>query len=206
MSHHVVNHPLVRVRVSVLRDRDTGLELFRRTLRELSTLVAYEALRDLEESPRTVETPLMPCPGASLKRPVIIMPILRAGLGMAEAVSEILPEAPIGHIGMFRNEKTLEPQEYLLRLPPNVEDAEVLVVDPMLATGNSAVAALHRLKKAGAKRVRLICLVGCPEGVKRCAEAHPDVPVFLAALDDGLNERGYILPGLGDAGDRYYGT
>jgi len=206
MNYHVVDHPLVRVRVSVLRDRDTGLELFRRTLRELSALVVYEALRDLEEVEKTVQTPLAPCRGASLKRKVIIMPILRAGLGMAEAVSEILPEAAIGHIGMFRNEETLLPQEYLLRLPPGLEDAEVLVVDPMLATGNSGAAALDRLKQAGAKRLRLVCLVGCPEGVKTIAEKHPDVPVFLAAMDAALNERGYITPGLGDAGDRYYGT
>lgn len=206
MNYHVVDHPLVRVRVSVLRDRDTGLELFRRTLRELSALVAYEALRDLEECEQSIETPLSPCSGASLKRKMIIMPILRAGLGMAEAVSEILPEAAIGHIGIYRNEETLQPQEYLLRLPPGVQDAEVLVVDPMLATGNSGSAALDRLKQAGAKRLRLVCLVGCPEGVQTIAQNHPDVPVFLAAMDSGLNERGYIMPGLGDAGDRYYGT
>jgi len=125
---------------------------------------------------------------------------------MAEAVSEMLPEAAIGHIGMYRDEETLLPHEYLLRLPPNVEDAEVLVVDPMLATGNSAAAALDRLKKAGATRLRLICLVGCEDGVQQIAKCHPDVPVFLAALDAGLNENSYITPGLGDAGDRYYGT
>ncbi len=206
MNYHVVDHPLVRVRVSVLRDHNTGLELFRRTLRELSTLVAYEALRDLAETPQMITTPLAPCPGAVLQRKIIIMPILRAGLGMAEAVSEMLPEAAIGHIGMYRDEETLLPHEYLLRLPPNVEDAEVLVVDPMLATGNSAAAALDRLKKAGAIRLRLICLVGCEDGVQQIAKCHPDVPVFLAALDAGLNENSYITPGLGDAGDRYYGT
>ncbi len=206
MNYHVVNHPLVRVRVSVLRDRNTGLELFRRTLRELSALVAYEALRDLGESPQTIETPLASCPGAVLQRKIIIMPILRAGLGMADAVSEILPEAAIGHIGMCRNEQTLLPHEYLLRLPPGVGEAEVLVVDPMLATGNSASAALDRLKKAGATRLRLICLVGCEDGVRQISRCHPDVPIFLAALDPSLNEHGYIMPGLGDAGDRYYGT
>lgn len=206
MSYHVVDHPLVRVRVSVLRDRNTGLELFRRTLRELSALVAYEALRDLKEAAHTVTTPLASCAGAVLESRIIIMPILRAGLGMAEAVSEILPEAAMGHIGMYRNEETLLPQEYLLRLPPGVESAEVLVVDPMLATGNSGAAALERLKQAGAKKLRLICLVGCPAGVEKIAQSHPDVPVFLAAMDDGLNDRGYIIPGLGDAGDRYYGT
>lgn len=202
----VVDHPLVHVRVATLRSRDTGLELFRRTLRELSALVAYEALRDLDTLDSVVETPLAQCAARRLARPVVIMPILRAGLGMAEAVSEILPEAAIGHIGMFRNEETLEPQEYLLRLPPGLADADVLVVDPMLATGNSAAAAIQRLKQAGAARLHLMCLVGCPEGVRRIAETHPDTSVWLAALDDGLNERGYILPGLGDAGDRYYGT
>ncbi len=206
MGCHLVDHPLVRARVTVLRDRDTGLELFRRTLRELSTLMAYEALRDLGERPRSVTTPLAITSGSQLERPVVIMPILRAGLGMAEAVSEILPDAAVGHIGMYRDEETLQPQQYLLRVPPGIGDAEVLVVDPMLATGNSGAAALDKLKGAGARRLRLICLVGCPQGVRRIAETHPDVPVYLAAMDDGLNDRGYIIPGLGDAGDRYYGT
>jgi uracil phosphoribosyltransferase len=206
MGCHLVDHPLVRARITVLRDRNTGLELFRRTLRELSTLMAYEALRDLPERPLSVETPLAVTAGSRLERPVVIMPILRAGLGMAEAVSEILPDAAVGHIGMYRDEETLQPQQYLLRVPPGIEDAEVLVVDPMLATGNSGAAALDKLKGAGARRLRLICLVGCPQGVRRIAETHPDVPVYLAAMDDGLNDQGYIMPGLGDAGDRYYGT
>jgi uracil phosphoribosyltransferase len=134
------------------------------------------------------------------------MPILRAGLGMAQALATLLPDAPIGHIGMFRDERTLEPQSYFLRVPPGVERANVVCVDPMLATGNSSAAAIDELRRRGARNIRLVCLVGCPQGVARMREAHPDVPIFLAALDDGLNERGYILPGLGDAGDRYFGT
>jgi len=206
MACHVVDHPLVRAKLSHLRRSDTGIESFRRTLRELSVLVGYEALRDLEGDAATVETPLAKARGFAIRHEIVLMPILRAGLGMAEALGDILPNARVGHIGMSRNEETLEPQPYYLRVPPGVETASVVIVDPMLATGNSAVFAIDQLKEAGARRLRLVCLVGAPEGVARVEAAHPEIPIFLAAIDDGLNDRGYIIPGLGDAGDRYYGT
>ncbi len=206
MGCHVVDHPLVRAKLGVLRNRDTGMENFRRTLRELSRLVGYEALSDLEGDLRTVDTPLGTTPAFTVREPVVLMPILRAGLGMAEALADLLPDARIGHVGMYRDEATLEPQSYFLKVPPNIETANVVILDPMLATGNSAVFAVDQLKNAGARHVRLVCLVGCPQGVERVEEAHPDLPIHLAALDDGLNEHGYIVPGLGDAGDRYFGT
>lgn len=206
MGCHVVDHPLVRAKLTVLRDERTGLTAFRNALHELSLLVAYEALRDLEEEAITVRTPLRECHGSKVRRTIFLMPILRAGLGMAQALSQVLPEAPVGHIGMFRNEETHQPEPYYLRVPPGIEEAEVVCVDPMLATGNSAVSAIEQLKQAGAKRLRLVCVIGCPQGVQRMTEAHPDVPIYLAGIDEGLNERAYIVPGLGDAGDRYYGT
>ncbi|HEY8901077.1 MAG TPA: uracil phosphoribosyltransferase [Chthoniobacterales bacterium] len=206
MGCQIVDHPLVRAKLTVLRDAATPLQGFRDALHELSLLVGYEALRDLEEETFTVPTPLQPARGARIRDAIFLMPILRAGLGMAEALSELLPDAPVGHIGMFRDELTLEPRPYYLRVPPGIAEANVVCVDPMLATGNSAVSAIDQLKKAGAKRLRLVCVVGCPQGVERMLSAHPDVPIYLAAIDDGLNERGYIVPGLGDAGDRYYGT
>jgi uracil phosphoribosyltransferase len=206
MGCHVVDHPLVRAKLRVLRDAATPMPGFRAALHELALLVGYEALRDLEEEPLEVRTPLQSCAGSRIRDPIILMPILRAGLGMAQALATLLPDASIGHIGMFRDERTLEPQSYFLRVPPGVERANVVCVDPMLATGNSSAAAIEELRRRGARNIRLVCLVGCPQGVARMREAHPDVPIFLAALDDGLNERGYILPGLGDAGDRYFGT
>jgi uracil phosphoribosyltransferase len=206
MGCHVVDHPLVRAKLTTLRDAATPLRGFRSALHELTLLLGYEALRDLSETPLEVATPLGTCAGSSVSGDIFIMPILRAGLGMAEALADLLPDAPIGHIGMFRNETTLEPQPYFLSVPPGIENASVVCVDPMLATGNSAVAAVDQLKDCGAKNLRLICIVGCPQGVERLMSAHSDVPVFLAAMDRGLNERGYILPGLGDAGDRYFGT
>lgn len=206
MGCQVVDHPLVREKLTTLRDARTTLHGFRGALHELSLLIGYEALRDLEEEPVEVQTPLRAAAGARVRDAIFLMPILRAGLGMAEALAELLPNAPVGHIGMFRNEETLEPQPYYLRVPPGIEHANVVCVDPMLATGNSAVSAIDQLKKCGARRLRLVCIVGCPQGVARVSAAHPDVPIFLAAIDDGLNERGYIIPGLGDAGDRYYGT
>lgn len=206
MGCHVVDHPLVRAKLTVLRDRKTGLKAFRGALHELSLLIGYEALRDLEERTLDVETPLQTCAGSAIRRPIFLMPILRAGLGMAEALAELLPDAPVGHIGMFRDEVTHQPHPYYLRVPPGLSEANVVCVDPMLATGNSAVSAVDQLKKAGAEKLRLVCVVACPQGVERMNNAHPDVPIFTAAVDDGLNENAYIVPGLGDAGDRYYGT
>lgn len=206
MGCEVIDHPLVRQKVGVLRNRETGLEVFRRTLGELGVLAGYEALRSTEEVTVEVETPMATCEGKRLEREVVIVPILRAGLGMADALLQVLPGSRIGHVGMARNEETLEPMPYFLRLPPGVGNATVLVVDPMLATGNSAVHALDQLKREGCRELRLVCLIGAPAGVERVNAAHPDVPITLAALDERLDERGYIVPGLGDAGDRYFGT
>lgn len=206
MGCHVVDHPLVRAKLTVLRDRGTGLKAFRGALHELSLLVGYEALRDLDEVESEVETPLETCGGSRIAHPIFLMPILRAGLGMAEALAELLPDAPVGHIGMFRDEVTHQPQPYYLRVPPGLDEANVVCVDPMLATGNSAVSAIDQLKQAGARKLRLVCVVACPQGVERMTTAHPDVPIFTAAIDRDLNEHAYIVPGLGDAGDRYYGT
>jgi uracil phosphoribosyltransferase len=206
MGCHVVDHPLVRAKLTVLRDERTSVRDFRGALHEISIMLAYEALRDVEDEVLLLQTPLRPCTGSRICRPIHLMPILRAGLGMAGAIATLLPDVRMGHIGMFRNETTLEPQSYFFRVPPGLDDAEVVCVDPMLATGNSAVAAIDQLKMRGAARLRMICILGCPRGIERVQTAHPGVPIFLAAVDEGLDERGYILPGLGDAGDRYFGT
>ncbi len=202
----VVDHPLVKCRVDVLRDKATPKDLFRRTLRDLAGLIAFEATRELELADKTVETPLTSCAGHCLRREIIVAPILRAGLGMAEALLSVLPEASVGHVGMYRDEKTFEPQSYYFKIPPGLADADVFVVDPMVATGRSAADAVAALKAHGAKRLRLLALIGCVPGVEHFRSQHHDVPVILAALDPGLNERAYIVPGLGDAGDRYFGT
>lgn len=201
-----VGHPLVQSKLAVLRDRATSVEAFRRTLREISLMVGYEALRDLPVDTVTVETPLAESAAVRIARPIIFAPILRAGLGMADAMTDLVPDGLVGHIGMFRNETTHEPEQYYLKLPSGLDRAEVVVVDPMLATGNSAASALDLLKQAGAQHLRMVCLLACPEGIARLAEKHPDVRVFTAAIDDHLNENAYIVPGLGDAGDRYFGT
>ena len=170
-------------------------------------LIGYEALRDLQLEDVEVETPMETamCPTISGKKQAVV-PILRAGLGMVEGILKLMPAAKIGHIGLYRDEETLEPHEYFAKYPKNMEDAVVLIVDPMLATGGSAIAAISMVKKQGANNIRLVCLVGAPEGVKAVSEAHPDVDIYLAALDEKLNEKGYIVPGLGDAGDRIFGT
>lgn len=202
----MVGHPLVRARLTRLRDKTTTPAEFRRLLRELAMLMAVEVTRDLETTPLHTETPLAGYEGKALARPVVIVPILRAGLGMADGVHYLIPEASTGHIGIKRDEITALPESYYLHLPPGIEEAEVLLVDPMLATGGSAIAAVGSVKKAGAKRIRFVCLVSCVTGVERLRAAHPDVPIFTAEIDPVLNERSYIVPGLGDAGDRYFGT
>jgi len=206
MDCHVVDHPLVRAKLTLLRDEHTSVRDFRSAMHEISGMLAYEALRDLEEETFPQQTPLRPCTGSRIRRPIHLVPILRAGLGMAGAIATLLPDVHMGHIGMFRNEVTLEPESYFFRVPPGLADANVVCVDPMLATGNSAVAAIDQLKTRGATRLRMICILGCARGIERMQTAHPDVPIFLAKIDEGLDERGYILPGLGDAGDRYFGT
>ena len=203
---HLVSHPLADLKMSALRDKRTPAPEFRRLLQELSQLVAYEALRDFEIRPASVQTPLGTAPGSQAVRPLVLVPVLRAGLAMADGILRIFPSAAVGHVGMFRDEETLEPVSYYFRLPPHAADAHVLLLDPMLATGNSLAAAADRLKKEGIPRLTCACIVASRQGVKRLRSAHPDMPIFGAALDDELDARGYITPGLGDAGDRIFGT
>lgn len=202
----VVDHPLVRVKLTRLRDKTTPREEFRRLVREIAALMAFEATRTLETVAKPTETPLASYAGKSLARPVVIAPILRAGLGIAEGMAAVLPEANTGHIGIYRDEETVRPESYYFKMPPDVASADVIVVDPMLATGGSAVAAIEKIKRLGATRIRFVCLVSCIAGIERLRSAHPDVPVFTAEIDGKLDARSYIVPGLGDAGDRYFGT
>lgn len=202
----VLKHPLITHKLAIMRDKGTGTKDFRQNLSEIGGLMAYEISRDLPTKAVTVDTPMGPCVTEVLAKEIILVPILRAGLGMVDGISNIIPTVKIGHVGLYRDEETLEPHEYFFKMPPMLEEAEVYVVDPMLATGGSASAAIDSLKKRGAKKIKLVCLVGVPEGVKRIEEDHPDVDIILAALDEKLNEKGYIVPGLGDAGDRIFGT
>lgn len=202
----VIDHPLIRAKLTVIRDKNTSSEEFRRELRELATLMTFEVIRDFETVPRVVETPLAKYEGVALARPVIIAPILRAGLSFVDGMLQVLSNASVGHIGMYRNEQTHRPESYYFKLPAHLAEAEVLVVDPMLATGWSATGAVSQLKEKGARYLRYVCLVSCPQGLEQLRGAHPDVPVFTAAIDPELNANAYIVPGLGDAGDRYFGT
>ncbi len=202
----VVDHPLVKAKVAILRNKETPTELFRRTLHELTALLAFEATRDLEVDETDIETPLERCKGHRLSNQLTVVPILRAGLGMAEAMLNVLPQARLGHVGSFRDEKTFEAMSYYFKVPLDLENSDVFLVDPMLATGNSAADAAAQLKAGGAKRLRVIAVLGCVTGARFFHTQHPEVPVFLAALDEKLNERAYIVPGLGDAGDRYCET
>lgn len=201
-----VSHPVLDDRLAVLRDAATPHGAFRQALHEASAILAIEATHDLPTVERTLDTPLEPAPVRRLEEEIIIVPVLRAGLGMVEGFLRLLANARVGHLGMQRDEDTLEPTGYFERLPPGMGEAYVFLLDPMLATGGSAVAALDRLKANGARRLRLICLVAAPEGVAAVHDAHPDVGIWTAALDRQLDERGYIRPGLGDAGDRVFGT
>lgn len=203
----VVSHPLVQHKMALLRSVDTPTREFRQLVGEIATLLAYEATRLLETEPVRVTTPLETMEGHRIpKAPIVLAPILRAGLGMVDAVAALFPNAGVGHIGLYRNEATLEPVSYYFKIPPLGADKVYLVLDPMLATGGSASAAIAKLKESGAKRIQLISLVAAPAGVQRMSTDHPDVGVFVAALDRELNDHGYILPGLGDAGDRLFGT
>lgn len=203
---HIIDHPLVRARITILRDRETGTRHFREALNEVAILLAYEATRDLEVVPRHISTPLAPFEGVRLARPTIIVPILRAGLGMAEAMLKVLPEARVGHIGMARDERTFLPKSYYFKSPVGLADADVFLVDPMLATGHSAADAADALKEAGAKRITLTSILACRPGVDHFAGRHPEIGIVAGDLDEKLNEHAYIIPGLGDAGDRYFGT
>jgi uracil phosphoribosyltransferase len=203
---HVSQHPLVRHKIALLREARTEPKKFRELVRELTWLLGYEALADVRLDPLTVATPLEETPGETLADRIGLVPILRAGLGMVDAMLELLPMAEVWHLGLFRDERTLLPVEYYNKLPDSRTVDVCLILDPMLATGGSAIAAIDVLKRWGALRLKLVNLIAAPEGVKAVTEAHPDVPIHSAALDRQLNERGYILPGLGDAGDRQFGT
>lgn len=202
----VLNHPLITHKLTQMRKLSTGTKDFRENLDEIAGLMAYEISRDLPVHTIDIVTPVAPTQAQELAKDVVLVPILRAGLGMVDGIRGLIPTAKVGHIGLYRDEKTLEPHEYFAKFPSNMPDAVVMVLDPMLATGGSASAAVTMLKKRNAKVIKLVCLVGAPEGVKRMQEDHPDVDIYLAALDEKLNEHGYIVPGLGDAGDRIFGT
>jgi uracil phosphoribosyltransferase len=203
----VVDHPLVQHKLSFLRDRTTPTKIFKELVDEIATLMAYEATSDLVLEPVPVETPLERTIGYQVSgKKLTLVPILRAGLGMVEGIARLVPSARVGHIGLYRDHDTLEPVDYYFKVPSDTAERDFLVLDPMLATGGSAVAAITSLKRAKVERIRLLCIVAAPEGVRRMATAHPDVQVFCAALDRELNAQGYILPGLGDAGDRLFGT
>ena len=202
----VVEHPLLAAKLSILRAKTTPPDEFRRNVQEMSILLLSEATRTWETAPIEVETPLRKSGANILRRPVVLVPILRAGLGMLEGMLRVVPEASVGHIGLYRDEETLRPVTYYCRLPVNLAEAEVILLDPMLATGHSASEAVTLLKAQGAKRIQFVCLVACPSGIEQLRSAHSDVAIITAAIDPELDDRGYIVPGLGDAGDRYFGT
>ncbi|PZX15251.1 uracil phosphoribosyltransferase [Palleronia aestuarii] len=209
MSEHltIVDHPLVRHKLTIMRDRETPTAVFRQLLREISQLLAYEVTRNLPMTTRRIETPIMPMDAPALAgRKLALVSILRAGNGLLDGMLELIPSARVGFVGLYRDETTLEPVEYYFKVPTELAERVVIAVDPMLATGNSSAAAVERLKRAGARDIRFLCLLAAPEGVARMREAHPDVPIVTAALDERLNEKGFIVPGLGDAGDRMFGT
>ena len=203
---HVSTHPLVREKVTRLRDESTPPKIFRELVAEIATLLLYEATIDLPTEAREVRTPLAPYKGERLKEKVGLIPVLRAGIGMVEAALELMPEAQVWHIGLFRDERTLRPISYYNKLPSSATVQVCLVLDPMLATGGSATETVDILKRWGAQRIKYVGIIAAPEGVRALSSAHPDVPIHVAALDERLNEKGYIVPGLGDAGDRQFGT
>ncbi len=204
---HVLDHPLIRHKVAIIRDKATTTKQFREVIEEIATLMAYEAFKDVPTKKIVVETPLESVEQTVVKEnSIAIVPILRAGLGMVNGILTLFPAAKVGHIGMYRNEETLEPQEYYCKLPANIDEKVVMLVDPMLATGGSACDAITQLKKRGCKKIKFLAIIGAPEGVEKVAEKHPDVEIYVSTLDRCLNENGYILPGLGDAGDRIFGT
>jgi uracil phosphoribosyltransferase len=202
----VLEHPLITHKLTKLRRKETCTKEFRENLDEIAALMAYEITRDLPLREIHIETPLAPLTTGELARDVVLIPVLRAGLGMVDGITGLIPIAKVGHVGLYRDHETLLPTTYYAKFPPNLPEAVVMVLDPMLATGGSATEAIKVLKKHGATNIRLICIVGTPQGVARIENDHPDVDIYLAALDEGLNDHGYILPGLGDAGDRLFGT
>ncbi len=209
MTDHLthVTHPLVQHKLTLMRDMGASTGQFRQLLREISQLLAYEVTRDLPMTTRRIETPMEPMDAPVIDgKKLALVSILRAGNGLLDGILELIPSARVGFVGLYRDEKTLQPVQYYFKVPTELEDRLVIAVDPMLATGNSSVAAIDLLKKAGAKNIRFMCLLAAPEGIARMKEAHPDVPIITAAVDSHLNDHGYIVPGLGDAGDRMFGT
>jgi uracil phosphoribosyltransferase len=203
---HINQHPLVRSKMTMLRDKETGHKQFRELVGEIAAFISYEATQDTPVIEKIVETPIATAKGWSCEKKFGIVPILRAGLGMVEGISNLLPTAKVGHIGMFRDPDTLQPHEYFAKLPTEIEEREVLLLDPILATGRTAEASIRFLKKAGAKHIKFLCLVAVREGVEEVLKNHPDIDIYTAAYDEELNDHGYVVPGLGDAGDRLFGT
>jgi uracil phosphoribosyltransferase len=203
---NLIKHPLLTHKLAILRRKETKTKEFRETLKEIAALMAYEITRDLPTKTVTIETPLGECCTEELAAKITLIPVLRAGLGMVEGISELIPTACIGHIGIYRDHNTLKPTTYYSKFPPNLSDSIVMVLDPMLATGGSSSDAIKILKDNGAQIIKLVCIVGAPEGIERISKDHPDIQVYLAGLDEKLNQNGYIVPGLGDAGDRLFGT
>ena len=203
----IMDHPLIQHKIGYIRRKDTGTKDFRQTISEIAQLICYEATRDLELTDEQIETPICKTTVKELKgKKMAIVPILRAGLGMVDGMLSLIPAAKVGHIGLYRDPDTHEPVEYYCKLPEDCGEREVFVVDPMLATGGSSVAAIQMLKDKGCKKIHFMCIIAAPEGIKKMTEAHPDVDLYVGALDDHLNENAYIVPGLGDAGDRIFGT
>ena len=204
--HVEVKHPLIGHKLTLVRDKTTGVKLFRELIGEITMFLAYEALRGIPTESIEVETPLAVAKGVRVKGEIVLVPILRAGLGMLDAVMDMVPNARVGFLGLYRDHETAQPVEYYAKLPPATPGAVAILIDPMLATAGSAVAAVSMLKKRGFETIVFVCIVSCPEGVARLEQAHPDVAIYTASIDDGLNASKYILPGLGDAGDRLFGT
>lgn len=202
----VFDHPLIQHKMAIIRDRLTDTKTFRENVNEIGSLVTYEVTRDLETKNIEIETPISKTTVKILAKDVVIVPILRAGLGMVDGIQKVIPTAKVGHIGLYRDEETLMPHEYYSKFPKEIKEATVLVVDPMLATGGSVIAAIDRVKLAGAKDIRYVGIVGCPEGIEALQKKHPDVDIYMVSIDQGLNKVGYIVPGLGDCGDRLFGT
>ena len=204
---NIIKHPLIQHKLTLMRKKETGAKDFRQLLDEISMLMAYEVTRDFPTKDIEIETPVAKCVAKTLEgKKVAVVPILRAGLGMVNGIINLIPAAKIGHIGLYRDEKTLEPVEYFCKMPKDIDERLLLVVDPMLATGGTAIAAMQFIKERGFKNIKFLCLIASPEGVKKVSEAHPDIDIYTAALDNHLNDHGYIIPGLGDAGDRIFGT
>ncbi len=207
MEPIILNHPLVKHKLTILRQKTTGTKEFRELISEISMMLCYEAMKDAELEDKEIETPICKMNGKKLNEDkYAFIPILRAGTGMLDGLIKVLPNAKIGHIGLYRNEETLKPVKYYYKVPKDIQNREVIILDPMLATGGSGIDAISMIKEDGAKKIKFLCIIAAPEGIKKMQEVHPDVKIYCANIDDKLNEEGYIVPGLGDAGDRIFGT